>query len=97
MKFYWNDKLGIYYGEMIEGDREATDQEILADNQMQWRNKANSDFRERKELYIKNISYADAIGRDSSAIKLSLQRAEDDFKDRILKINQGINPFEVIE
>ena len=96
--FYWNKKGGfIYSGEMIEGDREATPEEILHRSRAEWRNRANSDFSERKELYLKNIAYAEAMGRDSEALKSSLLVEETTFKERILLINQGINPYEAVE
>ena len=64
---------------------------------IQWRDRANADFSARKELYLKNIAYADAVGRDSVALKISLLKEEMIFKERILKINQGINPYEAAE
>ena len=65
----------------------------IDDMKTEWRNRANSDFVKRKALYLNNIAYADAMGRDSSVLKAALQREEALFKDRILKINQGVNPY----
>ena len=97
MPLYINKKGEFNAGEQQDGERGATPEEILRRSRAEWRNRANSDFSERKELYLKNITYAEAMGRDSTAIQASLLKEETAFKDRIMLINQGINPYEAAE
>ena len=91
----WVRPNGSYYsGDQQDlEDREAAQEELLDRSKAEWRNQANLDFTNRKSLYLNNIAYADAMGRDSGALKAALQKEEDDFKARILLINQEINPY----
>ena len=97
MKLYINEHGQFNAGDKQPGEREATPEEIIGRSQSEWRSRANYDFSARKELYLKNIAYADAMGRDSTALQASLLKEETSFKDRILKINQGVNPYEAAE
>ena len=95
----WVRPDGTYYcGDQQDlADREITQEELLDRSKADWRSRANHDFSSRKTLYLNNIAYADAMGRNSDALKASLQSAEDDFKNKILLINQDINPYAATE
>ena len=97
MILYINEKGEFNAGDKQPGEREATPEELLDRSKSEWRSRANYDFSARKELYLKNIAYADAMGRDSTALQASLLKEETAFKDRVLLINKGINPYEAAE
>ena len=82
-------------GDRLEGDREATPEELAAIKIKELRNKALSDYNQKGDLLLRSLKLAELRGIESSvvSIKATLLKIEKDFVDAINEINAGGDPW----
>ena len=82
-------------GDQLEGDREATPEELAVIKTKELRNKALSEYNQKGDLLLRSLKIAELRGIESSvvSIKATLVKIEKDFVDAINDINQGGDPW----
>lgn len=82
-------------GDQLEGDREATPEELAVIKTKELRNKALSEYNQKGDLLLRSLKLAELRGIESSvvSIKATLVKIEKDFVDAINEINAGGDPW----
>ncbi len=82
-------------GDQLEGDREATPEELAVIKTNELRNKALSEYNRKGDLLLRSLKLAELRGIESSvvSIKATLVKIEKDFVDAINEINAGGDPW----
>ena len=78
-------------GDQLDGDREATFEELSTIKTKELRNRALSEYNQKGDLLHRSLKQAELRGLDSSivSIKATLLKIEKDFVDVINLINNG--------
>ena len=82
-------------GDQLDGDREATFEELSTIKTKELRDKALSEYNQKGDLLLRSLKQAELRGLESSvvSIKATLLKIEKDFVDVINDINQGGDPW----
>ena len=82
-------------GDQLDGDREATFEELSTIKTKELRDKALSEYNKKGDLLLRSLKQAELRGLESSvvSIKATLLKIEKDFVDAINEINQGGDPW----